>query len=91
MQLAALSAGLYDSFGDVKKKVDYLVIVGTALATTGFITSGVFAMVVNEYGLDNVIATFLNSRLQLFKAIKTICAIFGFVFAIQLATQMNPG
>ena len=91
MQLAALSAGLYDSFGNVKTKVDYLVFVGTALSTTGLITSGVLVMVVKTYGLDDVIAKFLNSRQQLFTALQAICGFFGFVFAIQLATQMNKG
>ena len=91
MQSAALSAGLYDSFGNVKKKVDFICIVGTALVTTGMITSGGLVMVVKAYGFDDVIATLTNSRLHLFTALKTICAFFGFVFAIQLARERTQG
>ena len=65
LQSAALSMGLYDSFGNVKTKVNFLRIVGTALASAGFMTAAL-GMVVQAYGPDDVIAQFLNSKKPLF-------------------------
>jgi len=86
LQSAALSMGLYDSFGNVKTKVSFLRIVGTALAEAGFLTLAALGIFVQAYGLDDVIAPFLNSKKPLFMGLQATCIFFGIVFATQLAS-----
>jgi hypothetical protein len=83
--------GLLDSFGNGKTEVNYLCIVGKSLASAGFLTSAALVMVVQAYGLDDVIEKFLNSRKQLFTVLQAMCIFFGIAFATQLATQINQG
>lgn len=78
--------GLYDSFGNVKTKVSFLRIVGTALAEAGFLTLAALGIFVQAYGLDDVIAPFLNSKKPLFMGLQATCIFFGIVFATQLAS-----
>ena len=85
LQSAALSMGLYDSFGNVKTKVNFLRIVGTALASAGFMTAAL-GMVVQAYGPDDVIAQFLNSKKPLFMVLQATCIFFGIALASQLAS-----
>ena len=81
--------GLYDSFGNVKTKVNFLCMVGTALAWAGFLTSSAIGILVQNYGFDEVVGKLLNSKMELIKFVQSTAVFFALAVSVVFAAQKH--